>query len=253
MVRAVDVLRCRPLLRGLPAVLALAPHVGLAGDWQSSLALTSDYIQRGISQNDGEPALQGSLTYWSSTGWYAGAWGSQVDPRGFTADYYGASGGADAEVNLFVGLSRRFGSDWVVDLKAVEYFYPDDPAPVSYDYVELAVSVAWRERIYASLAVSPSMTWLASTGGVRNRPAYDAGLSLQQPLSPWLTWMLGTGYRELVAQGVEGYFYGSTSLVVQWQRCTFELGYYTTDRQAERLFGARLAGGRTAFTAAVSF
>jgi len=245
----------RSLWRGWPALLAVAPQVGAAGNWQTALVATTDYVQRGISQTDGDPALQASITYWSPTGWYAGAWGSQVDFGGtyYAATYPGPTDGADLEINLFTGVSKRFGSDWVVDLKAVGYFYPNDAAPVSYDYVELAVSMGWRERIYGSLAVSPSANWPARTGGARNRPAYDAGLSLQQPLSTWLTWMLGTGYRELVAPGVDGYFYGSTSLVLQLKSCTFELGYYDTDRQGEWLFGERLARGRTVFTASVSF
>lgn len=246
-------LPCR-LWRALPALLLAAPQVQGADGWQASLAATSDYVQRGISQNDGDPALQAAITYWSPTGWYAGAWGSQVDMRVYSGSYYyPARDRADVELNLFAGFSERLGDDWTLDLRAVGYWYPDDPGTVSYDYLEVAMSVAWRQHLYASLAISPSVTWPADTNGARNEPSYDAGLSLQQPVSDWLTWMIGGGYRELVTSRTGGYFYGSTSLVVQWQRCTFELGYYGTDSAARRMFGERLAGGRTAFTASVSF
>jgi len=249
MARSANLLCCRSL--GLLLLLPAAAPVHAGERWQGVLALTSDYVHRGISRSSGGPALQGSVTYWNPTGWYAGAWGSQIDTRDAPYGHY--TEGADLELNVFAGLSRRLDNDWVVDLRAVGYWFPGDPAPVNYDYFELGVNVAWSERIYASLAISPRTNWLAYAGDARNRPAYDVGLAVQQPLSAWLTLIVGSGYHELVAPGVTGYLYGSASLVLQWRRCSFELGYYDADDQARQLFGDPLAGARTVFTASVSF
>ena len=49
-------------------------HAGTSG----SLALTSDYLFRGISQNNQEPALQGGIEYAADSGFYVGTWGSNV-------------------------------------------------------------------------------------------------------------------------------------------------------------------------------
>lgn len=249
MARSANLLCCRSL--GLLLLLPAAES-GHAGErWQGVLTLTSDYVHRGISRSSGDLALQGSITYWNPTGWYAGVWGSQIDTRDAPYGHY--TEGADLELNVFAGLSRRLGSDWVVDFRAVGYLFPGDPAPVNYDYFELGVNVAWSERIYASLAISPRTNWLVYAGDARNRPAYDIGLAVQQPLSSWLTLIVGSGYHELLAPGVTGYLYGSASLVLQWRRCSFELGYYDADDQARQLFGDPLAGARTVFTASVSF
>ncbi|MBW1999239.1 MAG: hypothetical protein JRJ29_14920, partial [Deltaproteobacteria bacterium] len=44
-----------------------------------SLAFTTDYVFRGVSQTDGDPAVQGSFEYSHPTGFYLGLWGSNVD------------------------------------------------------------------------------------------------------------------------------------------------------------------------------
>lgn len=231
-------------------LLLIAAPPAMADGLRGSLTLTSDYVQRGISQNDGNAALQASLAYWNPTGWYAGGWASMVD----TANrYYPSSKGANAEVDLFAGFGRRLGEDWVLDTKAVGYFYPDDPAPVSYDYLELVVSLAWRERFYASVAATPRMTWRDYYGGLHEHAAFNYELSAQRPLTQWFTWMIGAGYHQLGAPNVSGYVYGSTSLVMQLNRVTFELGYYSTQSKADHLFGERLAASRGVLTATYSF
>ena len=63
-------------------VLAGALSLGLPNDAiagvSGSVALTSDYIFRGISQNNQEPALQAGVEYAADSGFYVGSWGSNV-------------------------------------------------------------------------------------------------------------------------------------------------------------------------------
>jgi uncharacterized protein (TIGR02001 family) len=219
-----------------------------------SLAVTTDYVHRGVSQSDGGLALQGSLTYWHPTGAYVGAWASSLEGTN-TYVYPQSAGrrGAPLELDLYAGFGKPVGTDWTLDFKAVGYLYPDDPAPVSYDYVELSAGVAWRQRWYATVSVAPRTTWVARAGVGRDWTAMDAELAWQQPLGAWLTASAGAGYRELFAPGPSGYGYGSAALAVQLHRGSLELGWYTTDSRARRLFGEHLAGSRAALTATVSF
>lgn len=232
--------------------VAMLPESAPAQGVRGSLVLTTDYVQRGLSQSDGQLAVQGSLTWWHPTGWYGGVWASNIDSanRYFYGPY---ADSANAEVDLFAGHARHLSSDWLLDLKAVGYLYPNDPAPVSYNYLELGAGLTWRERWRASLAYTPSTTWLARARGTRSRPAFSGELSLQQPVSAWLTWIVGVGYREMIANDVPGYVYGSTSLALQLDRMNFEVGHFVTDAHAEQLFGARLAGSRTVFTVSFTF
>ena len=229
--------------------LLLAGPQARADGLRSSVVVTSDYVQRGVSQTNGEPALQGSVAYWHPTGWYAGAWASNVE----TARRYYTPRGARTELNLFLGLGMHVADDWVVDAKVVRYLYPNDPAPVNYDYNELSVGLAWRERLYASVSVAPGTTLFAHTGGVRNRTAVAGELSFQQPLTDWFTWLLGGGYYEVSNPPVSGYFYGGTGLALQLHKFSVELMHFRTSGAGIDLFGRELAGPRTVITASLTF
>ena len=67
-----------------------------------SVSLTSEYRLRGISQTDGDPALQGAITVAHSSGVYVGTWASNLAG-------YGTYGGSNLEVDLIAGFSHDFG------------------------------------------------------------------------------------------------------------------------------------------------
>ena len=55
----------------------------IPGTFSANVALTSEYLFRGLSQNDDAPAIQGGFDYEvevaKPVSLYAGAWGSNVD------------------------------------------------------------------------------------------------------------------------------------------------------------------------------
>jgi len=59
----------------------------------ASVTLASDYVFRGISQTDQDPAVQGSFDYKHPLGVYLGVWASNVDENvskgNIEIDYYG--------------------------------------------------------------------------------------------------------------------------------------------------------------------
>jgi len=108
--------------------LALAPagnaHAGVAG----SVALTSDYLFRGISQNNQEPALQASLEYAADSGFYAGAWGSNISwLSDLTA--FGIPVSSSLELDLYGGYRGKFSDTVAYDVGALYYWYPGDYPP----------------------------------------------------------------------------------------------------------------------------
>lgn len=82
----------------------------------SSWTLTNDYDFRGNSQSAKDPAIQGSIDYAAESGWYVGAWGSNVD---FDSD-------VDLEVDLYTGFSGESEGGLGYDVGVVYYAYPDD-------------------------------------------------------------------------------------------------------------------------------
>ena len=82
------------------------------------VAITSNYISKGTTQSDDNPALQGYVE--GSYGmFYGGVWSSTVD-FGDDPDY----GNDNVEVDLFAGARRDFG-DVSADLGYYRYYYDD--------------------------------------------------------------------------------------------------------------------------------
>lgn len=92
------------------SALLLLPSFAVQGDTSGTVALSSDYFWRGISQNAGNPAI--SLGYEiKENGFYAGIWGSQVD--------YGDE--ASVEYDLYAGYALALTDDLSVTGGMIQY------------------------------------------------------------------------------------------------------------------------------------
>ncbi|MGA9659674.1 MAG: TorF family putative porin [Asticcacaulis sp.] len=105
------------------------------GDISYNIAATSDYVFRGFTQTDGDPALQGGIDF-SKGMFYAGAWASNVD----FADY---------ELDLYAGIKPTY-KDFSFDLGAIYYNYNDDTldstevkAAVSHPFYKGSIGAAY--------------------------------------------------------------------------------------------------------------
>ncbi len=110
------------------------PPVTISG----SVAVVSDYKFRGISQTDGNFAVQGGITISHSSGFYIGTWGSSVD------DYVTAHGTAHQELDL-IGGYKITTNGTTFDIGAVYYVYPGTRLandPTSSDFIEPYLSVS---------------------------------------------------------------------------------------------------------------
>jgi len=97
-----------------------------------SVAITSEYRLRGISQTDRDAAIQGGLTVAHSSGFYVGTWASNLAG-------YGSFGGSNMELDLIAGFSTAVGPA-TLDAGVVYYVYPGVSTNV--DFVELYGSVS---------------------------------------------------------------------------------------------------------------
>ena len=106
-------------------LLALAPvcdaHAGTTG----SVTLTSDYLFRGVSQNNQDPALQAGLEYAADSGFYAGTWGSNIS---WLSDLSAAGipVSSSLELDLYGGYRGKFSDKVAYDVGALYYWYPGD-------------------------------------------------------------------------------------------------------------------------------
>src|SRR5690554_1963715 len=78
-----------------------------------NVALTSNYVWRGVQQSSGNPAIQGGFDLESDM-FYAGVWGSSVEFDGAVAS---------SELDLYAGFTPSLGP-LSLDLGVISYFYP---------------------------------------------------------------------------------------------------------------------------------
>ena len=203
---------------------AHAAEIKLSG----SLALTSDYVQQGLSQTRGEPALQGGVRAQFDERWSVGAWASGIDRY--------AGPGANLEIDVYAGRAFRISPDWIASATATHYFYPDD-APFRYDYDEITASLGYRSMLFATVAWSPNYDQGSYRGVARNRSAVSYELSANQPFVGGWSGNAGAGYRDLGELFGEAYWYGHAGVMFSAQRLTAHLTYTYVDQAARQLFG----------------
>lgn len=195
-----------------PALALLALTTGLASQamaqdaastapqWAFNVAGTSDYVFRGVSQTEEEPAISGGVDVTSGS-FYAGTWASNVS---FPGDE-----DTNAEIDLYGGVRPEV-AGFNLDLGVISYLYTGQPDGADYDYVEfkaaasrafgpatLGAAVYYSPDFFgasedeatyveANATISPAAKWTLS-GAVGHQfvsSAFD-----------YTTWNLGAGYQ----------------------------------------------------------
>jgi uncharacterized protein (TIGR02001 family) len=228
-------------------VLGLGPAcVRAAGALGGHAAATTDYVFRGVSQTRGDPAVQVDVHYQTQSGWFAGAWASTVDLN--------PGAGATVELNAYAGRAWPVAGDWNARVTAVQYVYPNDEATFSYDYFELIASVAWLDRLVASVAWSPDTSRYAGYyGAALDRRALTYEVVGRWPVQEALSATVSAGYYDLSDLFDTGYGYGSLGLTYEFKSLQLDLAWFATADRAEELFGREIAGDRWSFTVAWRF
>lgn len=138
------------------AAAALAAGLGVGGaaaqenpgygSVSAEITFASEYVFRGISQSEEDPALQASVNWTHDSGLYVGAWGSTGDfgrDGSFELDWYG---GYATEV-----------SGVALDFSVIYYTFPGDE--VDGNYVELMAKAGY------------DLGLIAATGGIAYVPS----------------------------------------------------------------------------------
>jgi uncharacterized protein (TIGR02001 family) len=111
------------------ALPVLAEDAPAASPFSSNIALTTNYLYRGISQTGAGPAVQGGFDYAGASGLYIGAWGSSIS---WLSDMGGTSGSTGTapdiansglELDTYLGYKAAAGAV-AYDIGFLRYNYP---------------------------------------------------------------------------------------------------------------------------------
>jgi uncharacterized protein (TIGR02001 family) len=98
-----------------------------------NIGVVSDYRFRAISQTSTGPALQGGIDFAHKSGFYLGAWASNIS---WIKDYIGATDGS-LELDFYGGYKGEISKDFTFDLGVITYQYPSNTAPTNANTTEM--------------------------------------------------------------------------------------------------------------------
>ena len=95
---------------------SLIASLGLSlvhGQISGNVAIQSDYVWRGYSQNLEDPSIQGGFDFEDESGFYAGIWGASVD----------FGGPESTEGDIYLGFANEVEGGFEYDVGIIEYTY----------------------------------------------------------------------------------------------------------------------------------
>ena len=226
-----------------------APHAAAAAlgelAYGGNVAVTTDYIYRGVSESDGHAAVQLDLHADLPAVGFVGAWASTRDRD--------LEPGAGYELELYLGHRFDLSTTWALSLAARSHYLLGGEREPSDDFQELSAALTWSDRWSVSVAVLPSAVRYWYYRRITRSPAWVADSSGQWLLGHGVFLTAGAGYYRSTGTGprrfaASGYGYGNAGLAFERHAWRVDVGYFLADGQAEELFPYPVATHRVAGT-----
>ena len=218
------------------AGLLVASSAASALELSGNVALTTDYIWRGMSQTDGSPAIQGGFDADFGNGIYAGAWGSNVD--------FGSDSDESMELDLYAGWAGEF-KGVGVDVGAIHYAYPTSETDTDFTEVYVGLSMG-----PASLTQYFGVDLGSDDLGDENKGNYtDLGLDLGEYNS--IAFAAHVGYYDMQA-GLSDYWDWKLAASTTYMGVDVEVAYTDVDTNSDDAGDKRGASDDAAYVLTVS-
>lgn len=202
------------------ALACAASFPSQAHELSGTVAATTDYVFRGISQTQGELAWQGSLRVDAAGGFYGSVWASRVD--------FASAPAARAEIDYVAGWRHALGDDWAGDINVTWFTYA---GARELDYVELIATATWRERTWLMAGASRDVFATGRTG-------IYAHAGTRVPLNDATRIEFAGGYYWLDRAYGRSYLHAQAMVATQVHpRVELRLLAHFTDRNARTVFG----------------
>lgn len=203
------------LVAGSVLLASASTTVMAEGAWETSanVALSSEYVWRGVGQTASDPAISGGFDLGHESGFYAGTWASNVD--------FGDSD-ASIEIDYYAGFGGDFGdSGFSYDVGAIYYDYPsasDEDLDftevylfVGYDFLSAGVSYAidadnkdFEDSLYYQLDAGYDVGSISLAAGIGYYDYDDESLWMDD----YTNWYLGAS-TELAGLGLDVTYHDS--------------------------------------------
>jgi len=142
-------------------------------EYSANVAMTSNYVWRGMTQSQNSPAIQGGFDV-SYSNFYAGVWGSNID----------FGGNASMEMDFYTGYANEI-AGVSYDVNYCQYTYPSDTdasnfgeasLTLGYDFGMASVSAKYYVGIDTNDVETAGDNWEPENG-------YEVGVSVPLPMT----------------------------------------------------------------------
>lgn len=172
-----------------------------------NVGVVSDYIFRGISQSQHQPALQGGVDYAHSSGLYVGTWASSIewtDRKDLQVHKNNR-----VELDLYGGYKGAVG-DFGYDVGAIRYFYNGEfqaSSGVTANTTEVYLGGSWKfVSLKYNYVVSKSIfNWGGTDSGSRSKGSGYTDLTVTYPVDETLNLIAHLGHQTIRHLGDASY------------------------------------------------
>ncbi len=204
------------------------------------LVLTTDYVFRGVTYSDGNPAVQlgGDVAF--DNGFYLGAWASTIDIVN------GTVARRDLQVDYYLGYGHPITDEITLGANAVAYTFPGAEGFFDYDYVEYSLSANYDDRAWLEYSYSPDL--------------FNSGMSTHN-VAAFSEWQLpeafiigaGVGYYDVSNLSGDDYYYWELGLTRPFGQVDLDLRYHDASGWVPIVSNADRVGSRLVLTARLQF
>lgn len=204
------------IISSVAAAILASTTLASAGDIEANVALSTDYVFRGFSQTNEDPAISGGFDYSFDNGFSVGTWASNVN--------FGEGTNTSTELDFYAGYGFEVSEGVTVDLAYIYFAYPGETD--GFNYSEFVASVSF-SALSLGLVYSPDYFGSDDSAIILNAD-YSVGLAENLGLD------LHIGYSDVDADdffdaGESSYIDYSAALTTSAAGVDFALTYYGTD------------------------
>lgn len=225
----------------LVAVMLAAPATSLAApELHGYVSATTDYVFRGVSYSNSNPAVQAGLELSHSTGFFGGLWASTVDIDSLHGD------GRDREFRYYGGYTHALSNRWTFSATAIAYRFPGTGSQFEYDYEELGVAINYDDTVWLEYSIAPDVFNADYT-------THNLEIFHERPLPLGLSASLGAGWHDTSEFATEDYTYWQAGLSRNFGSIGVDLRYHDTSRSVPFFSSDDRARERVVLSVSASF
>lgn len=198
------------------AALALTAGTSAFAQVAYNVGVVSEYRYRGLSQTDGDPALQGGVDYAHSSGLYVGAWGSTIKwiRDAGSAASPSVNTKANVELDLYGGYKGTVGPVGY-DVGYLRYEYVGNKyKDLGTGYANASTDEAYAALTYGPVTLKYSYAFSNLFGTDDSKGSSYTDLSGNFDLGKGFTLTPHVGVQDIKGQYATGYSYVDYALTV---------------------------------------